>query len=183
MDKREQYALYMVLGLAMLVFAFLLLGGLLYPSGAHLLEPQKIPETFQRLAGWSLPERADHLRAIRWRRHSAIFITFQTDHKGVEYVINQCKGPEEETMSVDPNIAEELRGSGAMLFYAVQMAQENLGVRLFDMHMFESGRWLRNSQLRGSMRVMYEFFIDDRNNTVYLQVNRSRDGRRINTAE
>ena len=142
--------------------------------GLHELPTRLIRTTFSRITGHrKLPKKADGLRAIYYSTNEpAIFVKFQTDSEGIEYILNIFGGPAAKSEMFDADYLKALTAANVTLFSYPSRWQKELGIFLYDQDSIESGRlltgWVDSEGLDRYDR--YTIFIDDQRNTVYIMI-------------
>ena len=130
----------------------------------RLIEP-----ALKYVAQRDLPDNTSGLRAIfQGGREPRVFITFETNVEGVEYVKRSFGGPGARSEHFDAAAFKELKASGYQLFYNPSIWQKRTGVRLFDQESIESGLQITSDAGPGTGRLRYCVFIDDVRNVVLI---------------
>ena len=174
MDKRRLYiyivvAVFLIsLGLAINHIYTKLLWS--HPPDPHELPTRRIRSIFCDMTEQiELPNKTDDLRAIfESGIDPAIFVRFQTDSEGIEYILDKFGGSTANLKTFDAGLMKALNEANeALFFYYPSIWQEKLGICLFDQDSIESGRLLKGS-LGSRNQVGYTIFIEDKNNIVYM---------------
>jgi hypothetical protein len=127
----------------------------------HELAPQKIKREFKRLTRYELPAKTNNLRAILERgRDAYIFVRFQTDPEGVEYVKRSFGGQGVRSQYLDKDILKY-----KTIFTGVSIMEEYAGIKLFDQESIGPGLEISREAWSG---LSYKIFIEDKTNTVYI---------------
>lgn len=127
----------------------------------HELPIRLIRPAFQHVADSELPRKTEGLRALfQGGREPAIFVRFETDSDGIAYILETFCGSGVRKETFDADKLRLMNSSGLELFITLSLVQEQVGVCLFDQDLIESGCILEGP--------MYKIFIDDMNNTVYI---------------
>ena len=100
-------------------------------------------------------------------RDPHIIIRFQTDSKGIAEVMKVFGGPNAEIKQLNEEYFERRKKEGRNPFYDEFFWQEDLGIVL-NKESFKVGRLLQYDGDRTRKKAGYRIFIDDLNNTVYI---------------
>jgi hypothetical protein len=119
----------------------------------HELAPQKIKREFKRLTRYELPAKTNNL-------HAYIFVRFQTDPEGVEYVKRSFGGQGVRSQYLDKDILKY-----KTIFTGVSIMEEYAGIKLFDQESIGPGLEISREAWSG---LSYKIFIEDKTNTVYI---------------
>jgi hypothetical protein len=119
-----------------------------------------------------LPNKTDGLRAFFLsNREPAIFVRFQTDSEGVEYILEAFGGSDEILRTFDADHMKALTEANVILFFYPSRWQDELGICLFDQNSIESGRMLKGlTGSVGSKVYTSTIFIEDKTNIVYILI-------------
>lgn len=135
----------------------------------HELPTRLIRRAFRIVADKELPSKADGLRAIfSGGRERAIFVRFQTDPEGIEYILETFGGSGVKLKMYEEEFLKMLTASNVSLLHHASRWQEELGVCLYSQDSIESGRLLEDIG-DPSGRPGYRVFIDDQRSTVYIE--------------
>jgi hypothetical protein len=120
---------------------------------------------FQDMIDCSLPERTENLRAMfRGGREPAIFVRFETDSEGIEYVLKTFdkSGLRTKKINADSKLSN-------IIFLSPFSWQKEIGVEMFDLDKdpVESGFKIENNP---HTAPNFELVIDSQRNTVYIFV-------------
>ena len=142
----------------------------LFP-GLHELPTRWIRPIFRDLTKQiELPKKTESLRAIYYSSSEpAIFVRFQTDPEGIEYILEKFGGPTAKFETFDADRMKALNAANVAVFFYPSQWQEKLGISLYDQDSIESGRKLTGTvDFKGLDR--YTIFIEDQRNTVYILI-------------
>jgi len=140
-----------------------------FTTSWHELPTRLIGPAFRYVAGRELPEKTGGLRAIfQGGRSPRIFLRFDTDTEGIEYIKRSFTGPGASSKHLDADTLKWLTLSGYRMFYLVSQWQDESGVCLFDQKSIESGLEINSAAGPGAPKRRYHVFIDDHRNTVYI---------------
>lgn len=130
----------------------------------RVLSVEEIRPVFLSITNRELPGKADNLRAIfEESREPCIFVRFDTDSEGVEYILKEFGGERVISKTFDADDIRAPKKSVSKFFTRLSFWQNELGVSLFDPDTIESFRVLEYSGSRG-----YKILIDDQSRTVYI---------------
>jgi hypothetical protein len=182
MSKRKRF--FMLLGAGLVTF--LCIGIVLlsrYPPfimvwiNSTTTKPRELPMNlirpgFRFVTNCELPKKTDGLHAIFFPgRDPSIFLKFQTDSNGIEYLLKTFGGRGSKLETYDPERLKYLKGRSLEIFGGqVAHSQKKLGLNLFDQNSVESGRMLQGglSRHEPGLDVGCDIFIEDQTNTVYV---------------
>jgi hypothetical protein len=137
-------------------------------SKVDVLSPERARKILKNMTGFELPEKAENIRAIYpFMRDPHIIIRFQTDSKGIAEVMKVFGGPDAKIKQLNEEYFEESKKEGLNPFYDEFFWQEDLGIVL-NKESFKVGRLLQYDGDRTRKKAGYRIFIDDINNTVYI---------------
>lgn len=130
------------------------------------LPTRLIRPAFRMITDRELPQKADGLRAIfQGGREAGIFVRFETDSKGIAYILEAYGRPIVSTF--DEDFLRTMTASNASIFSTPSRWQERIGVRIFDQKSIESGRLIRIAPITRTA-PWYRLFIDDDRSVVYI---------------
>jgi hypothetical protein len=137
--------------------------------GPQEIEPHEVRLAFRRLTGRQLPRNpvAPHAIADSGRTE-AVFVRFQTDEQGIDYVLKTFGGAQDGPAAMDGKELAEVRGSSASVFADALAWQTELGLSLYDQAAVESAQPF-TSQSDGTR---YAGLIDRQSGTVFLFADR-----------
>ncbi len=159
-----------VLGVGLIFMGILTAVVLLARDTAPVMGPQEVPAyfiklSFKNLTGRPLPKRAGGIRAIgNSGRAEAVFVRFETDVEGMDYVLETFGGTQEGVADVDSSEFAELRSSSTSVFAEAAGWQDDLGISLYDQASLESA-YIFESESEGTR---YKVLIDRQDRTVYI---------------
>ncbi|MBN2180514.1 MAG: hypothetical protein JW715_01270 [Sedimentisphaerales bacterium] len=135
--------------------------------------PPEIPEcliktAFQRVTGHGLPKNVADLRAIyQGGRDREIFVKFQTDSNGIEYIRTTFGKTPSKYRKLDSESMKTLNKSGLKIFTAPSIWQDDIGADIFNQKSITSGCILEYpAELVTTLG--YKIFIDETQNIVYM---------------
>lgn len=179
-------ALRLSIGLALLgllVLSALAIAGMWrWLTTPHIRElpAEAIGRTFEMVARHPLPQYVDEIRAVFWdSRDPAIFVKFRTNPQGIAYMIQTFGEPGTDYELLSPDDLTSLVMSGWEPFFPLSLAQEQLGISLFNVHSLRSVHVLERNENFEQGVCAYTVIIDDESSTVYMYVLRvlTRGGR------
>jgi len=138
-------------------------------------KPRELPIKLIRPIFWQitkieLPEKADGLRAVFFPgRPPEIFIKFRTDSDGIGYILQRFGGPGSDLEPYDKDKIEYMKQMGLGIFNRESLYQKELVLHICDPNSIKSGWTLYNRKMIGE-DAAYAIFVDDQNNTVYVNV-------------
>jgi hypothetical protein len=144
----------------------------IYGYFTFAIKPRELPTRlirpcFRRITKRELPGKMDSPKALfQGGVDPGIFVKFQTDSQGIEFVCNAFDTAQTGPKLVDPNWIRDMTQSGGHIFYIPFEWEQRIGVQLFDQEAIESGRMIEYLGPPGTGG--YKVFIDDHTATVYI---------------
>ena len=133
-----------------------------------VLSPERARRILKRMTGFELPEKAENIRAIYpFMRDPHIIVRFQTDSKGIAEVMKVFGGPDAKIKQLNEEYFERRKKEGRNPFYDEFFWKEYFGIVL-NKESFKIGHLLQYDGDRTRKKAGYRIFIDDLNNTVYI---------------
>jgi len=136
------------------------------------LKPRELPRElirpyFRRITDRELPSETDGLKAIfHGGVDPAIFVRFETNADGINFIYSSFVKAETDVQVVDPHWMRAFTEGRGHIFYIPFQWEQKAGVRLFEQEHIESGRILEYIGPPGTGG--YKVFIDDKKNVVYI---------------
>lgn len=159
-----------ILAVGLILLALLTAAVLLDRATAPAMGPREVPAhmvklAFKGLTGRQLPKKAGSIRALgNSGRAEAIFVRFETNAEGMDYVLEIFGGAQDGLAEIDSSKLVELRRSSTSVFADAAGWQDELGISLYDQASIESA-CIFERQFEGTR---HKVLIDRQSRTVYM---------------